>query len=364
MHRDDVHDGPAFSLTGAIIPNYVPVEFSVDECRAASIVPCEHKGLVQFGQPNGYPAVTWSDWSKSASLSPLGIPSFDDQPDFSTELGILAQHGWKVTRNKVCIQADTQLHCGTDLDKSKWGDNFVFAFFQTLEFSSTCMRYKDSKNEDNTVSIAKKYTPNYFPILDVNTFDGQEFVNPEKRDWVPYYSAVSKVGLAGMVKNIEERRNTKEEPATNQALSALISMGDMPSVDVPQSLDYNGSCFASPLLKDKNLCDATDKILFVLSSVEHHERYRSWLAVHDKNSGTVWPLTVFEWYFDVSAHAQGEKLVFDDGTPKTPTTPKIYTINDTSLPTFPHQVLKTSIDGKYTVANDQDMNNWERVYCS
>ncbi|XP_062503335.1 uncharacterized protein LOC134180247 [Corticium candelabrum] len=365
VHR--YRDDPVFSLAGAIPPNYVPCEFSVDKCKTPQIVPCGHKGLVQFGQPPGYPEVTSYHQSTSASAHRFEAA---DQPDLGTEESttiVFAQDGWKVKRNKVCIQADVQLICGSNLDHTKWSDNFVFAFFQTLEYSSTCLTYRDPDNKDNTMSIAKKYEPHHFPILDVNTFLGQKSVGRNCRPWAPYFSTVSKVNLKGMVGMVEKENEAKakanriiKKPPTIQAVSALISMGDTPSVVVPQSMTCERNSLSPPSLRDGNLCAATEKNLFVFSSVQHHERYRSWIAVHDKTLGTVWPLTMFEWCFDVSAYADGSKMVFDSDTPIEPAMPEMYSISTSSLE-FPQEVLQKDSDGYYVVANDYN-GHWSEVY--
>lgn len=340
----------AFYLAGSKSPKCTDEEFTVTTRTPAKVVPCTPKGRVQFGQRNGLPTVTeGASWDTITPQVPLGTTRCDDQPDYAYgQTGVLhvAKYGWQVNRNKVCIQADTLLTCGIPLDKKEWEDNFTFAFFQTLVCSTTNFTYKDPDNPNRVYTIGQKLLDKYsFPLLDVNARQGHDLLPRTKRPWAPYYSEFSYISLAGKVKDIEVAPHQR-------SLSGCISMGDSPSVLVPQLVQLSAS--PVPHLQHSERAGlATANGPCFLSTAKHQSQYNSWIVVYDECKKQVWPLAMFEWEFAFSAHVEGSMLVFDSDTPSNPAQPKVHIDGDSQalpVPEFPMQVLNK--DGEYYVAAD------------
>lgn len=353
-------DKYAFYLPGGRLPNCVDYEFPVDKCRLPEVVPCQEKGSIKFGQREGLPTVTEDTWHRFTAQDLLATVKGDDQPDCNKKQSVslvFGNQGWKVIRNKVCIQADTLLTCGIPIDQKEWTDTFKFALFQTLESSTIKFTYKDPDNPHTFYTTEQVLKKDYcFPLLDVNAYLGQTYKCRNERPWAPYYSSVSYISLSSeMVKDIEAKPSQK-------SLSGCISLGDTPKVCVPHwvqatiqptsSQPHYGSANSAPVGKR---C--------YLSTAHHRERYNSWIAVHDTSSNQVWPVVMFEWYFNFDAHVEGgNKLVFAPDSPSTPQKPEVqvYTNGDSRtlpIPDFPYKVLET-VNNYYVAADDQCIYSW------
>ena len=334
---------PPFYLAGNARPRIVSDEFSMNKCRAAKLqlVSGERKGSVQFGQPQGRPTVTLDKWNSTECLVG-GAVSIDQTDSVETKNDYcLSHYGWKVQRGKVCIQADTLLCSGDQLDRKEWTDKFNFAFFQTLESSTQTFTYMDPDDETKRFEVTKKLIDDLcYPLLDVQTYLGNKYIPRSGRPWAPYYSSVSQMNLKGLVRFIEESQA--------EALSGCISLGDSPYICIAEELQVGSKSTSA----EKHCCK--------LSTAEYYERYRSWVSVHDQCTGTVWPMVVFEWYFDFKAHTERNSLVLDVSTPNQPSPPTIF-LNDDSefkpIPQFPYKVLHKigPCQNEYIAANDEGL---------
>jgi hypothetical protein len=194
----------------------------------------------------------------------------------------------------------------------------------------------DPHDETKTIGDSKLC----YPLLDLQTDLGGKYLAPNQRPWAPYYSSDSQMNLSGLVRVIEESQA--------EALSTCISLRDGPYKRIPEELQIINS-------------HSTSDLIYKLSTAECHERYRSWLSVHDQCTGTVWPMVVFEWYFDFKVHTERNCLVLDASTPIQPYLPTIF-INDESqfkpIPQFPYQVLHQTAKNQYITANDVDHYKW------
>lgn len=360
-----------FYLAGGTRPCLVYNEFPVDRCKPAQVVSSEHKGIVQFGQPEERPTISKEDWTNFDAGNDGHAGTDRDQTDsVETETSChlyLVQNGWKVQRGKVCIQADTLLCRGDRLDPKEWGDKITFSLLQTLESSTPTFTYQDPDDYHKLYTVTTRLKGDVcYPLLDLDTFIGSKYLPRSQRPWAPYYSAVSHINLTGLVETIE----TSEK----KALSGCISLGDSPYVLIPKEL-LIGPSSTSPLASSASTsanehCQLNSSVSATkhckLITAEHEEKYRSWIVVHDQSTSTVWPMVMFEWYFYFKACVKGNSLIFDASTPYRPTSPTIFLDGDPDfkgIPQFPCKVLNKvgPCNNEYIAANDQGLYKWVLV---
>lgn len=332
-----------FCLCGPHEPNITLTEFAIGKPTAARVVESRTFGNIQFGQSQGLPDCSWDgEYRYSSTCTTKG----------GHTVTYTFENAWIVKRNKVCIRAELLLEQGLSKLTIGDSDDFKIAFLQTVEDSSTQLTFMDSQSSPPSCVLTYQLSREHqFPLLDMITYsdDGKVYLDHSQRPWAPCYSQASQVDLTpDMLKEIQH------DPT--KAVSACISLGDIPRVTCPQKLKImdepaSTSDHFQPTLQN-----------YLLSEAKHEERLHSWLALYDHAKEKVWPLLMFEWTFKFGAEVKdGTSISVNTSyTPSDPEEPTVYGFGDSRLkppPPFPHTALNKEHD-YYISANDKDLFKW------